>query len=314
MQSHSVQGAHQQSKIIFIVGPSAVGKSTAGILLAKALNAEIVSCDAMQVYREVNIASDKPSLQVRSQIKHHALDLVSVTENFNVAQYAKEALKAISDIQARGKLPIVLGGSGMYMGILLDGIFDGNLTDAPLRETLEREAKQLGGLAMHERLHILDPKAAHVIHPNNLKRVIRALEVATLSGKPFSELQQQRSGLWSQYDIKVIGLNRPREILYERVDARVDHMFEAGLVEEIRAIHALDLSPTAQGLIGVNQVGGFLKGQYDLERAKYLMKRDTRHYVKRQLTWFNREERLQWIDIGLKDASSAVVKQITSLC
>ncbi len=300
------------SPIIFIVGPTGVGKSDAGLLLAKQLGGEIIACDAMQVYQEIAIASDKPTSQQRQTIPHHCLDLVSVTQDFNVAQYAKAALAAIADVRKRGKVPIVLGGSGMYMAVLLDGIFEDNIKDNELRESLEHEAKS-DSLGLHERLKQLDPASAANIHPNNVKRVIRALEVVMLTGQPLSAMQQKRSGLWGKDEIKIFALNRPREILYERVDARVDRMFAQGLVEEIKKVIELPLSVTAAGMIGVVQVGGYLREQYSLDHAVTIMKRDTRHYVKRQLTWFNREKRLQWIEIGPKYTPQTIANQIVQL-
>lgn len=299
----------KNNQIIFIVGPTGVGKSDVGLLLAQHIGGEIIACDAMQVYKEIAIASDKPTVEQRSAVAHHCLDLVSVTEDFNVAQYAKAALAAIADVRKRGKVPILLGGSGMYMAVLLDGIFEDNIKDNELRESLEHEAKA-DGAALHERLTQLDPQSAANIHPNNVKRVIRALEVVMLTGQPLSAMQQKRSGLWGKEDVKIFGLNRPREILYERVDARVDRMFAQGLVDEIKKVIELPLSVTAAGMIGVVQVGGYLNEQYSLDHAVTIMKRDTRHYVKRQLTWFNREKRLQWIEIGPKDTPQSIVNQI----
>ncbi len=284
-------------RIIFIVGPTGVGKTNAAIDLATRVGGEIVSCDAMQVYREVRIASAKPSPQEQRQIPHHLLDAASVTETFDVARYRQLANAAIDDILKRGKVAIVAGGSGMYMSVLLDGIFQSAAKDEGLRLALQEQAQVLGAAALHEQLHQLDPKAAAKIHPNDQKRLVRALEVNLLVGRPIAELQQTRAGLWAKekdYGIEILGLNCPREVLYRRIEARVERMFEAGLVEEVKGLLKLPLSRTAATLIGIPEVGGYLRGEYDVARAKYLLKRNTRHYAKRQLTWFHRDERIQW--------------------
>ncbi len=273
--------------LIFIVGPTAAGKSEIALCLAQRRNAEIICCDAMQVYREIAVASDKPSAKARSLVPHHLVDVVSVTEDFNVARYRGLAAQAIQDIQKRGKTPLIVGGSGMYMAVLLDGIFEVK-AGARIEDS---------SLLTHDRLKTLDPQAARKIHPNDSQRIVRALEVAVATGQPLSRLQQKREGLWGTMPIKIFALNRPREELYQRVEARVDEMFTKGLVEEIKQVSALSLSVTARKLIGIPEVMGHLKGEYDLERAKYLMKLNTRHYVKRQLTWFRRDKRLTWIDI-----------------
>jgi tRNA dimethylallyltransferase len=298
----------KDSALIFIVGPTAVGKSEIGLCVSNCLNngAEIICCDAMQVYREISIANDKPSDKARGLVPHHLVDILSVTENFNVARFSELAVSAIQEIQARGKTPLIIGGSGMYMSILLDGIFEGTDGGEDLREKLTQELLSKGPAVLHERLKVLDPQAAAKIHPNDPQRIIRALEVALSTGQPLSRLQEKREGLWGKMPIKIFALNRPREELYQRVEARVEDMFAKGLVEEIKHIWALPLSLTARKLIGVPEVMGYLRGEYDLARAKYLMKLNTRHYVKRQLTWFRRDKRLTWIEIAPNQSASQV--------
>ena len=296
--------------LIFIVGPTAVGKSEIGLGLAQHLKGEIVCCDAMQVYREISVASDKPCPQARAQVRHHLVDILSVTQDFNVARFRALAVAAIQDIQVRGKTPLIVGGSGMYMSVLLDGIFEGKATDNALREELTQELAGQGQVFMHERLKALDPQAAAKIHPNDPQRIIRALEVILLTGQPMSRLQQQREGLWGKMPIKIFALNRPREELYRRSEARVEDMFAKGLLEEIKQVSALPLSVTAGKIIGIPEVMGHLKGEYDLARAKYLMKLHTRHYVKRQLTWFRRDKRLTWIDIEQNQSAQQVADVI----
>lgn len=287
--------------ILFIVGPSAVGKTEIALAVAQRLDAEIISCDAMQVYREVNIASAKPSKNDLTKVPHHCIDLVSVTKSFDVVQFRREALKVLHDILQRGKKVILVGGSGMYVSALLDGIFEESAKDQDLRRKLEVEIRQQGTAVLHERLKILDPKAAAKIHPNDARRIVRALEVILTTQKSISVLQQERQGLWGQYKIQIFGLSRPRGELYRRAEIRIDQMFDQGLVQEVEKISPLSLSATAKTMIGVPEVQGFLKGEYDLERAKYLMKLHTRHYIKRQLTWFRRDKRIEWIDVEGKN-------------
>jgi tRNA dimethylallyltransferase len=297
--------------LIFIVGPTAVGKSEIGLCVGHSLSqgAEIVCCDALQVYREIAIANDKPSPKARGQLPHHLVDILSVTEDFNVARYREGAVSAIRDIRSRGKTPLIIGGSGMYMSVLLDGIFEGTVAGGDLREELTQELSVKGQAFMHERLKALDPQAAAKIHPHDPQRIIRALEVALSTGQSISSLQQKREGLWGKMPMVIFALNRPRQELYRRVEARVEDMFAKGLVEEIQRVWALPLSNTARKLIGIPEIRGYLKGEYDLSRAKYLMKLHTRHYVKRQLTWFRRDKRLTWIDIA-PDQSAADIADI----
>jgi len=304
----------KEPAIIFIVGPTAVGKSEISLCASKFLKVEIVCCDALQVYREISIANDKTSLKVRDTVPHHLVDIVSVIEDFNVARYRELAVAAIHDIHKRGKTPLIVGGSGMYMSVLLDGIFEGAVSDEGLRQELTQELAVHGPVFLHERLKSTDPQAAAKIHPNDPQRIIRALEVAMSTGQSITSLQPKREGLWGKIPIKIFALNRPREELYQRVEARIEEMFAKGLVEEIRQVSAYPLSITAQKLIGVPEVSGYLKGEYDLERAKYLMKLNTRHYVKRQLTWFRREERLTWIDITQDQSSAEIANIIAGHC
>jgi len=296
--------------LIFIVGPTAVGKSEIGLSLGQRLDAEIICCDALQVYRQVNIANDKPLPQARLLVPHHLIDVVSVTEDFNVARYRKLAQATIQDVMGRGKIPLVIGGSGMYMSVLLDGIFEGTPVEEDLRDNLTQELKAQGALFLHERLKALDPKAAAKIHPNDPQRIVRALEVVMSTKEPLSDQQPKREGLWGKLPIKIFALDRPRQELYRRVEARVEAMFAKGLVEEVRQVSALPLSTTACKLIGIPEVMGYLSGQYDLERAKYLMKLNTRHYVKRQLTWFRRDKRLTWVNIEPNQSAADIAEII----
>jgi tRNA dimethylallyltransferase len=300
----------KQNRIIFIVGPTGVGKSAVAIELASILNTEIISCDAMQVYKEATIANDKPSPEDLKRVVHHCVDCVSVTEEFDVVQYRKKAIAAMEDIWQRSKIPLVVGGSGMYMAILLDGIFESAGQDPLIRKQLEEDAKVQGSLKLHARLKKVDPEAAAKISPNDERRIVRALEIYQTTRKPIAQVQKDRKGLWGKHDIKVFVLNRERAELYERVNARVDEMFRRGLVDEIRALKNLKLSRTAQGLIGLPEVGDHLDGKAGLDETKEAMKMNTRHYVKRQLTWFRKDKRLNWITIKPHETVADIAQKI----
>ena len=297
--------------IIFIVGPTAVGKTDVALAFAQKLKGEIVSCDSMQVYKEVSIASNKPSALQLKKVKHHLLGIVSVKKEFDVAAFQKRAVAAIKGIIRRGKMPIVTGGSGMYMQVLLDGIFDKAEKNDQLRAKFEKELARGGADVLYARLKQVDPQAAAKIHFNDHRRVIRALEIFELKKQPMSDLKKMRKGLWETYDIKIFALNRERSELYERINERVDEMFAAGLIDEMKKISKMKLSQTAQGMIGLKEVRGFLRREYDLERAKYLLKRNTRHFAKRQLTWFRKDKRLQWIHVEEDDRLENIIKAIS---
>lgn len=292
--------------IFFIVGPTAVGKSSVAFALANQCKAEIISCDAMQVYREVNIASDKPSQDMQNTVPHHLVDVVSVEDEFDVVKYRDLAMTALNDVNERECVPIFVGGSGMYVNVLLDGIFADVPRDANLRTRFEKLATIEGSDAMHARLKEVDVDAAQRIHPNDVKRIVRALEVFAVTGKPISQLQKKREGLWGTRSITVIGLTRDRAVLYKRAEERIDQMIENGLLEEIKNLRSLKLNNTAARMIGVPEIGAYLDGECDLNRALELMKRNTRHYIKRQLTWFRHDGRVQWIDVDKHDTSSVV--------
>ncbi len=300
----------KSKQIIFIVGPTAVGKTAVALALAKKINGEIVSCDSMQVYKEASIASNKPSSEDLKKISHHLINIISVAEDFDVGNFQKKASAAIQAIHARGKIPIVVGGSGMYMSVLLDGIFKDGRKDLNLRKTLEIQAKQEGSESLYQKLLKADPDAAQKIHSNDAKRIIRALEVFLLKSQPISVLQKTRQGLWGKFDIKIFALNRSREELYELINRRVEEMFRRGLVEEIKRLLAMTLNQSATQIIGIKEVKGFLDGQYDLERAKYLLKLHTRHYAKRQLTWFRKDKRLQWMIVPSNETPRQAAERI----
>ncbi len=297
-------------KIIFVVGPTAVGKTEVGFLLAQKLNAEIISCDAMQVYKEISIVNNKPPARMLAQVRHHLIDLVSVTEEFDVMTFNQKANNAIKAIHTQKKILVIIGGSGLYMNVLLDGLFEGVAKDLSLRKELAAMAEERGNEVLFKRLTQLDPPAAQKIHPHDSKRIIRALEVVMLTGQPISQLQKKREGIWGKFDIKLFALNKNRPDLYHAIDRRVDAMFDQGLIEEISNLKDREWSLTAQRIIGVSEIFGFLQNKYSLEESKELMKRHTRQYAKRQLTWFRKEKRLEWIMIGANDTIEQIMQMI----
>lgn len=296
-------------RLIFLVGPTAIGKTEVSIELAKILNCEIVSCDSMQVYRGMDIGTSKPRKELLDVVPHHLIDILEPLEEFSAAQFRKLSIKAIEEILSRNKMPLFVGGSGLYVKALIDGIFKGPSSDRDLRARLRQESDEFGVEILYKRLEVLDPATAAKVHPNDLRRILRALEVYEKARAPISELKKGTRGLSDKYDIKIFGLNMDRKALYKKIDQRVDEMYDAGLVDECRRLIGRKLSLTASQALGYKEVFGFLKGEFSLEEAKKLAKRNTRRFAKRQLTWFRRDERIDWIDVE-EDFNS---KQIAGL-
>lgn len=300
----------QKPSIIFLTGPTAVGKSEAAVCLAKALNAEIASCDSMQVYKGMDIITSKPARALRKKIKHHLIDLLPASKEYDVSRFRRDALAKIKDIIKRGKVPLFVGGTGLYISILVDGIFKANVKAKGARNRLYDTAKNKGNLYLYRRLRKIDPQAAAKIHPNDLKRVIRALEVYESTGKPISVLQKERRGLTDEYDVKMVCLNMRRDKLYKRIDERVERMFKSGLLIEAKKLLRSKLSRNASFAIGINELKGYFGGDYGLEEAKLLMKRNSRRYAKRQLTWFRKDKRIKWVNINEDERPGAIAKRI----
>jgi tRNA dimethylallyltransferase len=302
-----------REKIIFIVGTTAMGKTEIAILLAEKMNAEIISCDSMQIYKGMDILTSKPKPALRKRIKHHLINSVSPAKEYSVAAYRRQAIKTIKDILNKGKVPLFVGGTGLYMNMLLDGLFKTKSQNKILRQRLYAQAQHYGSGYLYERLKKVDPQAALKIHPHDTKRVIRALEVYETTGQPISKLQVQRRGLWDKYDIRILCLNTERNRLYQRIDERVERMFKEGLVAEVKRLFKKNLSCTASCAIGIKELKGYFNGDYDLEEAKRLIKRNTRAYAKRQLTWFRKDKRIEWIEVGEKETPNKVAEKIYSL-
>ena len=285
-----------KEKIIFIVGPTSSGKSAVALGLAQKVDGEIISCDSMQIYRDMEIVSQAPADEALSRIKHYLVGRIPPEEEYSAALFMGEAEKAILYIHSRGKTPIVVGGTGLYMKALIDGIFDSPGQDKVFRDILERTAAEKGREHLYLELESKDPVTAAKLHPNDVRRVIRALEVIEQTGRPMHEKKAEAMGIGERYDCRIFGLNIPRETLYARINATVDRMFDEGLVEEVKKLRQRHLSPTAEKALGIKEISAFLAGKVSKEEAKEELKKNTRRYAKRQLTWFRGDGRVVWID------------------
>ena len=289
----------EKRPLIILTGPTAVGKTAASIGLAKAVGGEIISADSMQVYRHMDIGSAKITADEMQGIPHYLVDVLEPEEAFNVVRFQEMAKAAMQKIYAGGHIPIVVGGTGFYIQALLYDIdFTENDSDFSYREELEQTAGDKGAEYLHSLLKQADPEAAEQIHPHNIKRVIRALEFNRKTGQKISAHNEQERRKQSPYDFAYFVLTDDRKALYERIDRRVDKMMEQGLLEEVRALKDRGIareSVSMQGL-GYKELLAYLDGEIPLDEAIRIIKRDTRHFAKRQLTWFRRERDVIWID------------------
>jgi tRNA dimethylallyltransferase len=299
-----------KESIIFLIGPTAAGKTTVSYFLAKKLDAHIISCDSMQVYKGMNILTSKPPLKIIRKIPHYLIDVIPPTKEYSCADYTKDALKKIKHILSLAKIPLVVGGSGLYVKALVDGIFSGPGRDDKLRKNLYNEAEKKGPGVLYERLKRLDIEAASKINPNDARRIVRALEVYVLTKRTITDFKKEASGLSKKYNVIIIGLNRERQDLYSRIDDRVEEMFREGLVDEIKCLSKLKLSQSASQALGIKEVAGFLKKEYDIEEAKRLLKRNTRRFAKRQLTWFRPDKRIEWFEMSYEEMPQQVAERI----
>ena len=285
--------------LIVLTGPTAVGKTSLSISLAKAVNGEIISADSMQVYKGMDIGSAKIRKEEMQGVTHYLVDILVPEEEFHIVKFQELAKAAMEEIYAKGKIPILVGGTGFYIqAVTRDIDFTQAEQETSYREELEQLAKEKGAEYLHEKLREVDPKSAENIHANNVKRVIRALEFYHQNGTPISEHNEEQKQQTSPYNLAYFVLTAPREILYERIDRRVDQMMEEGLLEEVKSLRERGCHRgmvSMQGL-GYKEILAYLEGEYPLEEAVRILKRDTRHFAKRQLTWFRREQDVIWVD------------------
>ncbi len=288
----------KKKSLVILTGPTAVGKTDLSLKLAKAIGGEIISADSMQVYRRMDIGTAKLKKE-EQEIPHFLIDILEPEEEFNVVKFQVLAKKAMEEIYSRNHIPILVGGTGFYIqSILYDIDFKENNKDNKIRKELEEQTKLLGAEYMHQKLQQVDKKAAQEIHANNEKRVIRALEYFYQTGSKISEHNREQREKQSNYNYAYFVLTMDRKKLYQRIEERVDSMMEQGLLEEVKGLvneHISETATSMQGL-GYKELYAYLKGDCSLEEAVYIIKRDTRHFAKRQLTWFRREKDVIWIE------------------
>lgn len=308
----------EKIKLPILVGPTASGKSALALRIAAECNCEIVSCDSMQIYKRMNIGTAKPTAGEMSQIRHYLVDFVDPTENFSCADYAVLARQAIEEIIGRGKTPLVVGGTGLYLDALLrGGLAKEADSDEGYREELRLLALEKGNEYVHAQLRKVDPESAAAIHPNNLKRVIRALEIYRVCGIPKSELDKQNASVDDVYEPLAAGLfYTDRQALYDRIDTRVDAMLSEGLLGEVETLMnegLFERSVTAAGAIGYKELLGYLRGACTLEEAVEELKRSTRRYAKRQLTWFGAKDYIQRVEVETPMTDDGLEKIVKKL-
>lgn len=289
----------EKQPLIVLTGPTAVGKTKLSISLAKAVGGEIISADSMQVYKYMDIGSAKIRPEEMQGVPHHLVDVLKPEEEFHIVRFQEMAKKAMKEIYERGRIPILVGGTGFYIQAITREIdFTEAVQEDGYRRELEELAKREGAEALHKMLEKVDPVSAKEIHVNNVKRVIRALEFYHQNGTPISAHNQEQKEHKSPYNLAYFVLNAPRELLYERIDQRVDEMLKSGLLDEIESLKARGYHRgmvSMQGL-GYKEMLAYLDGEYPLEEAVRILKRDTRHFAKRQLTWFRREHEVIWVN------------------
>ncbi len=304
-----------ERRVIVIVGATGSGKTSLSLKLAAKLGTEIISADSRQIYKILDIGTAKPLKKELDQVKHHFIDSLNLDEPFNVSKYEKESLKIIDGLHKKNKIPIVAGGSGLYIKALVEGLFNEVDTDEEFRRKLLDEREKFGNEYLYQKLIAVDKESADTMLPQNWKRVIRALEVFHLTGKPIWEFHAAHK---REVDIKFLqyGLQWERELLYQNINNRVDKMISDGLVDEIKSVLEKGYSSELNSLntVGYKEIIAYLKGEYDLERAVELIKRNTRHYAKRQMTWFRKDEMIKWFEIDqeeeLEKIADSIIKDI----
>ena len=297
--------------LISVVGPTASGKTHLGVKLAKFFDGEVVSADSMQIYENMDIATAKPTAEETEGVPHHLIGFLPPSESFSVARYVELAKEKISDISSRGKMPILVGGTGLYVNSLSNNVnFAENDADEELRRELRERAERYGAESLVEYLNEFDPESAMRIEPNNIKRVIRAIEIYKTTGITMTEHNRRSKLAGSPYNTVKIGLKAENiQFLYDRINRRVDIMFEQGLIEEAREILAGDCGMTAKKAIGYKELIPYFEGEKTLDEALEELKKQSRRYAKRQLTWFLRDEEIKWFDIDTFESPEELEKQ-----
>lgn len=300
---------NKKETVIFIVGPTAIGKTAIAVKLAHKIDGEIISSDSMQVYKGMQVLSQAPSRKEKEGISHRLTSIIDPQKEYSVASFRIAATKAIVSAIKRKKKPIVVGGSGLYVKALIDGLFPSPEADEVFRAKMNRFVAKHGSPALHKKLASIDPDSAGHIHPNDARRIIRALEIFNSTGKTMTEHKEETKGLKDEYDIRIYGLKAPRETIYKNINSRVDRMLDEGAVTEVMRLKKKNLSKTARAVLGYKEIAGYLEGEYDFEFARELMKKNTRNFAKRQLTWFGADKRIRWFDVT-KQSAGAIIKDI----
>jgi len=301
------------NKVIIILGPTGVGKTGFSLLLAKKLNTEIISADSMLVYSHMDIGTAKPSIEERASVPHHLINILSPKETFSAGLFKEMATIVINNLHDRDLVPLVVGGTGLYIRSLTVGLFDGPSADLTMREELKKEEENHGPGYLHKRLINIDPETAARIEPNDRRRVIRALEVSLTEQKKISHIRSS-STKPLHYDFLKIGLTRDRKELYGIIEKRVDTMMEKGLLAEVRELLEMEPGRTAMQALGYKELGLYLKGEIDVIEAVKLIKKRTKMFAKRQHTWFNREPDVHWVDIsGIHESEDIYERVVNSV-
>ncbi|MCJ8502800.1 tRNA (adenosine(37)-N6)-dimethylallyltransferase MiaA [Desulfatitalea alkaliphila] len=283
--------------MLVVCGPTGVGKTAFGIDLARRVGGRIVGADSMQIYRGMDIGTAKPTAEEQAAVVHYMVDIVDPDQPFDAAAYARRADDVVRQLKAEGIVPVVVGGTGLYIRALVYGLFDAPPADSALRRRLQAQLDQEGAAALHARLAALDPAAAERIHPNDAYRIVRALEVVTETGHPISEHHRRHGFRRPRYRVLTIGLELPREQLYARIDRRVDAMLAEGLLDEVRGLLARGYDPRLKSMqsLGYRHMVDYIQGRLDWEEAVRSLKRDHRRYAKRQITWFRADPEVRWV-------------------
>lgn len=284
-----------KKKIIVIVGPTASGKTHLAIELAKKINGEIISADSMQAYKGMPVISQAPSKKELRSVRHHLVGFLDPGKEYSAALFAKLAKKRMENMLKRRKIPIVVGGSGLYIKSLVDGLFPSRGKNEKLRKKLWATAEKESSVALHDTLKKMDPNAASRIHQNDTKRIIRAIEICKIEKNTKTALQKKTKGIKDKYEIEMMGIKMDRNILYERINKRVEEMFKKGLLKEVKKLLGKKLSITAGQALGIRQIKTYLEKKCGIEEAKEILKKDTRRFAKRQLTWFRADKRIKWV-------------------
>ncbi|MEW5952752.1 MAG: tRNA (adenosine(37)-N6)-dimethylallyltransferase MiaA [Bacillota bacterium] len=300
--------------LVVILGPTATGKTEVGVEMARRLGGEVISADSMQIYKYMNIGTAKPNLEERGGIPHHLIDVAEPDQDFSAALFQLSARQLVQDIVVRGKLPILVGGTGLYIRAVVDKYdFSSAGVDHEFRDRMWEAVEQHGKGWLHQFLASVDPESARRLHPNDAKRIIRALEVFKLTGQTSSSFNVPGGRRESLYRLVMFGLRMPREKLYRRIDDRVDKMMEQGLVIEVRQLIQRGYGRRLKSMqsLGYNEIGAYLAGEIDLAVAVELIKRNTRRFAKRQLTWFRQDRRIHWVDLDHFTSPAEVAREIS---